>query len=100
MKASVGCIVELYDCVQKETVSYEIVPAYLVYAFIDMKHSPNSYRTEQKSDANGIDKISDQSPLGQRLLNKSEGQRIEFISPDGEKQRYTIQHISKIGVSE
>lgn len=73
-KVTIGCSVEIYDEMFDEVVKYKIIGA------------------TESDPLNGL--ISNESPVGQALLNRKVGDVCEVLMPNGLKNKLTIKKIS------
>ena len=85
-----GCVVTILDCETKEQLELRIVESYYDMRYKTMGYKTKNYVEEMLvSDADGINSISDVSPLGKELLGKCEGSTVT-LNTEGKPRSYRI----------
>ncbi len=89
-RIKIGCVVTILDCETKEQLELRIVESYYDMRYKTMGYKTKNYVEEMLvSDADGINSISDSSPLGKELLGKCEGNTVT-VNTEGESKCYEI----------
>lgn len=85
-----GCVVTILDCETREELELRIVESYYAMRYKTMGYKTKNYVEETLvSNADGINSISDASPLGKELLGKCEGNTVT-VNTEGKPKNYII----------
>ncbi len=84
----------MYDLNTGTEFLFEIVSSHLEVQNKAMGYKTKNYaKTYIAFSADGIKSISDQSPLGKKIIDKAVGQVVSYMPPDGMLQEYRILEI-------
>ena len=95
-----GSVVSLLDCESGESMQLRILPSYYRARYTSMGYRTKNYvELTKTSDADGINSISDDSPLGKAIIGKRAEDEV-CVTIDGKSFRYRITHVSDSSDSE
>ena len=93
-RVEVGTTVTLYDSETGDKVTYKIVPVRTAVKYKNMGYKTKKYvEVTTVSVADGINSISEESPIGKKLIGKKQGDKISY-EVNNQKYSYIVLEVS------